>query len=84
MTPTGATSSLEACSWVESPLPLVARGNLRSVLLDRPAAALRRRPLLEGAVLAAGVSWLLEMVAMSDSAQDARLLGAMYVIVLTL
>jgi hypothetical protein len=31
VTPAGATSSLEAWSWVESPLPLVARGNPRSI-----------------------------------------------------
>jgi hypothetical protein len=43
--------------------PLHARGNPRSDSSDRPAAALRRRPLLEGAVLAARALWLLEMVA---------------------
>jgi hypothetical protein len=43
--------------------PLCARGNPRSALSDRPAAALRRRSLLGGAVLAARASWLSEMVA---------------------
>jgi hypothetical protein len=48
---------LEACSWVGAAPPptlFCARGNPRSILLDRPAAALRRRPLLEDDVLAAG------------------------------
>jgi hypothetical protein len=43
--------------------PLHARGNPRSDLSDRLAAALRWRFLLEGAVLAARAVWLLEMVA---------------------
>jgi hypothetical protein len=43
--------------------PLCARGNPRSALSDRPAAAFRRRPLLEGAVLAKRVLCLSELVA---------------------
>jgi hypothetical protein len=43
--------------------PLLCQGNPRSALSDRPAMALRRRPLLGGAVLAARALWLSEMVA---------------------
>jgi hypothetical protein len=43
--------------------PLHARGNPRFDSSDRPAAALRRRPLLEGVVLAARALRLFEMVA---------------------
>jgi hypothetical protein len=58
-----------------TPSPLCARENPGSIFLDRRVATLRRRPLLEGAVLAAGVSWLSKMVAVSNYAQDARLRG---------
>jgi hypothetical protein len=43
--------------------PLCARGNPRSALSDRPAAALQRRPLLEGVALAARALWISEVVA---------------------
>jgi hypothetical protein len=58
----GATSFFEAVIGRTIP-PLCAGGNARSALSDRPAAAFRRRPLLEGDVLVARIVWLSEMVA---------------------
>jgi hypothetical protein len=80
VTPAGATSSLEACSWVELLLPFMPGETLGLLCWTGQRRRFGVASLPEGAALAARALWLLEMVAPAV----VRLWGAMYTIISTL